>query len=118
MAANRVLIVDENQAILVIDDALVRKIDQRRGDMSRPEYLHHLIDRQLQPSEAPSPAEYITREEFFQFMHRVRELLRNFLEFFLGYGLDLFKLPRAQSLEELKEQLQELSDSKEATTDL
>lgn len=110
MAGTRVLIVDEDEAVLVVDGELVRKVDERRGDMSRPEFLNLLIDNQLQPgSEAPIDNEYVSKEEFLQSIQRIRDLLRNFLEFFLSYGLDLVKLPQSENLQELSNKLEEIT---------
>ncbi len=117
MVGNRVLIVDEQEAILVVDEALVSKIDDQRGDISRPEYLHTLIDSQLQRnSEAQSQGDYITRQEFFQFTREMGELMRSFLEFFLSYGMGLVQPPLDDCLEELDQQLRELAISQESAS--
>ena len=117
MVGNRVLIVDEQEAILVVDEALVSKIDDQRGDISRPEYLHTLIDSQLQRnSEAQSQGDYITRQEFFQFTREMGELMRSFLGFFLSYGMGLVQPPLDDCLEELDQQLRELAISQESAS--
>jgi hypothetical protein len=95
--------------MLIIDAELVRKIDENRGDMSRTEFLNFLIDNRLQ--EDTGPDNYIAKEEFYQFAEGMRELLRNFLEFFLSYGLELGKQPQDKTFEELSQKLQAL-DSK------
>ena len=95
--------------MLIIDVELVRKIDENRGDMSRTEFLNFLIDNQLQ--EDTGRDNYIAKEEFCQFAEGMRELLRNFLEFFLSYGLELGKQPKDKAFEELSQKLQAL-DSK------
>ena len=95
--------------MLIIDAELVRKIDENRGDVSRTEFLSFLIDSQLQ--EDTGHDNYIAKEEFYQFAEGMRELLRNFLEFFLSYGLELGKQPKDEAFEELSQKLQAL-DSK------
>jgi hypothetical protein len=95
--------------MLIIDAELVRKIDENRGDMSRTEFINFLIDNQLQ--EDTGRDSYIAKEEFYQFAEGMRELLRNFLEFFLSYGLELGKQPKDKTFEELNQKLQAL-DSK------
>ena len=95
--------------MLIIDAELVRKIDENRGDMSRTEFLNFLIDNQLQADTGRD--NYIAKEEFDQFAQGMKELLRNFLEFFLSYGLELGKQPKDKAFEELSQKLQAL-DSK------
>ena len=117
VVGNRVLIVDEKEAILVVDEALVSKIDDQRGDMSRPEYLHALIDSQLQKnSEAQSQEDYITRQEFSQLTRKMGELMRSFLEFFLSCGLGLVPPSLDDCLQELEQQLKELTISQESAS--
>jgi len=53
---------------------------------------------------------YITKEDFSQFQQGTRELLRNFLEFFASYGLELGKQPTDKTFEELSQKLQALED--------
>ena len=95
--------------MLIVDAELVRKIDENRGDMSRVEFLYFLIDSQLK--EETGHENYISKEEFNQFAQGIRELLRNFLEFFISYGLELGKQPKDEAFEELSQKLQAL-DSK------
>ena len=81
--AERLLIVDENESILVVDRELVEKVDMQRGSSSRPEYLQTLIDRQLR-YESPEP--YVSRDEFLQFATAMKSLLTSFLEFGISYN--------------------------------
>ncbi|MFC1928796.1 hypothetical protein ACFLWC_05465 [Chloroflexota bacterium] len=93
--------------MLIVDTEVARKIDENRGDMSRSEFLSFLIDSQL--SEESVEQSYVNREEFQQFTEGMKELLRNFLDFFLSYGLELGKQPQDESFEELSQKLQTLS---------
>jgi hypothetical protein len=53
----------------------------------------------------------VTREEFHQFQEGTKELLRNFLEFFISYGLELGKQPSDSAFEHLSHKLQSLGGS-------
>ena len=116
---NRVLIIDENESILVVDSSLVSRVDEKRGEMSRPEYLNSLIDNQLQEPGSPEShsdcvnRDYVDREEFLQFAQRIKELLCSFLEFSLSYGLDIARPPLDPGFQELSQKLQTLSQSEE-----
>ncbi len=92
--------------MLIVDAELVKKIDENRGDLSRPDFINFLIDSRLK-EEAKSPGG-VTREEFAQFQEGTRELLRSFLQFFISYGLELGKQPDDNAFEQLSQQLQSL----------
>jgi hypothetical protein len=98
--------------MLIVDAEVVRKVDENRGDMDRSDFINFLIDSCLK--EDSGKQNYITKEEFNQFQQGTRELLRNFLEFFISYGLELGKQPTDTTFEELSQKLQALggSDSK------
>ncbi|MFO7773091.1 MAG: hypothetical protein R6V59_04020 [Dehalococcoidia bacterium] len=95
--------------MLIVDAELVKRIDDNRGDMSRPDFINFLIDSQLK-EESKKPGG-VTREEFHQFQEGTKELLRNFLEFFISYGLELGKQPADNEFEELSRKLQSLGGS-------
>jgi hypothetical protein len=99
--------------MLIIDAEIARRIDENRGDMSYSEFLDFLIDRQLQekPGKSSNNNNYVGKEEFNHFAAGMKELLRNFLEFFLSYGLELGKQPQDKTFEELSQKLQELESS-------
>ena len=94
--------------MLIVDAEVAQKINENRGDMSRSEFLNFLIDSQLKEKGDTGNCDYIDREEFHQFTEGMRELMRNFLEFFLSYGLELGKQPQDKSFEELSQKLQTL----------
>jgi len=98
--------------MLIVDAEVVRKVDENRGDMDRSDFINFLIDSCLK--EDSGKQDYITKEDFHQFQQGTRELLRNFLEFFISYGLELGKQPTDKTFEELSQKLQALggSDSK------
>jgi hypothetical protein len=95
--------------MLIVNAELVKRIDDNRGDMSRSEFLNFLIDSQLK--EEGKRRDGVTQEEFHQFQEGTKELLRNFLEFFISYGLELGKQPKDNDLEQLTQRLQALGSS-------
>ena len=95
--------------MLIVDAELVKKIDDNRSDMSRSEFINFLIDSQLK--EESKRHDGVTREEFHQFQEGTKELLRNFLEFFISYGLELGKQPKDKEFEQLTQRLQALGSS-------
>ena len=94
---------------LTVDAEVVKRIDENRGDMNRSDFINFLIDSHLQ--EECRKQNYITKEEFNQFQEGIRELLRNFLEFFISYGLELGGQPKDKTFEQLSQKLQALSSS-------
>jgi len=98
--------------MLIVDSEVVRRVDENRGDMSRSDFVNFLINSCLK--EDSKKQNYITKEDFSHFQQGTRELLRNFLEFFVSYGLELGKQPTDKTFEELSQKLQALgsSDSK------
>ena len=104
-----------DKRMLIVDAEVVRRIDENRGDMSRSEFLNFLIENQLKEEPASqNHTSYVTKEEFYEFAQGMRELLRNSLEFFISYGLEMSKQPKDKAFEELSRKLQDLqsSDSK------
>jgi len=102
--------------MLIVDVDVAQKIDENRGDMSRSEFLNFLIDNQLK--EETGNIDYVSKvefrqltEEFHQFSHGIKGLLRNFLEFFVSYGMELGKQPQDKTFEELSNKLQTLDRS-------
>jgi hypothetical protein len=96
--------------MLVIDEELLNKIDDNRGEMSRAEFIAFLINNQLQEKDGEvSSQQYMSREEFQEFAQGMKDLLRRFLDFFISYGLELGKEPKDQTFNELVQKLQTLS---------
>ncbi len=92
--------------MLIVDAEVVKKINENRGDMSCSDFLTFLIDGQLK--EEPVNQNYVSKEDFVEFTNGIKELLRNFLEFFLSYGMELGKQPQDNTFEELSHKLQSL----------
>ncbi len=100
--------------MLIVDAEVTRKIDENRGDMNRSDFINFLIDSCLKEDSVKEDSvkqNYITKEEFNQSQQGTRELLRNFLEFFISYGLELGKQPKDKTFEELSQKLQALGSS-------
>ena len=97
--------------MLIVDSDVARKIDENRGDMSVSHFISFLIDSQLKQDVGGQSDDHVTKEEFRQFEQGIRELLRNFLEFFLSYGLELGKQPTDGELDKLNQKLRVLSIS-------
>jgi hypothetical protein len=97
--------------MLIVDAELVKKIDDHRGDIGRSEFIDFLIESQLKEKEEGKKQGSVTREEFHQFQEGTKELLRNFLEFFISYGLELGKQPSDNEFEQLARKLQSLDSS-------
>ena len=95
--------------MLIVGAELVKKIDDNRGDMGRSEFMSFLIESEFK--EESKKQDGVSREEFHQFQEGTKELLRNFLEFFISYGLELGKQPGDNEFEQLTQKLQSLGGS-------
>jgi hypothetical protein len=95
--------------MMIVDAEVVRKVDENRGEMNRSDFIDFLI--KAFPKKDPEIPNYITKEDFEEFRQGTRELLRNFLEFFISYRLELGKQPQDKTFEELIQTLQALSSS-------
>jgi hypothetical protein len=112
----RTLILDEDDLVLVVKEDVVKQIDENRGEMNRSEFVNYLIQSQLKGYY--SQQNYITREEFQEFAQEIKELLRNFLQFFISCGMVLGRQPPYEDLETLSQQLESLDSSDEETEEL
>jgi hypothetical protein len=97
--------------MLIVDTELVKRIDDNRGDLGRSEFINFLIESELKEKEEGKKQGSVTREEFHQFQEGTKDLLRNFLEFFISYGLELGKQPSDNEFEQLAQKLQSLDSS-------
>ena len=93
--------------MLILDADIAKRIDENRGDMGLSEFLNFLMDNQLSNPGTQSDG-CVTKEEFSLFEQSIRDLLRNFLEFFLSYGLELNKQPSEKELEQLNQKMKTL----------
>ncbi len=109
--------------MFIVDAEVIKKLDENRGDMNRSEFINFLIDNQLKEdienqNDVDNVGDYVDKEEFRQFAQGMKELLRNFLEFFISYGLELGKQPQDRTFNELSQKLQALGSSERKTKKL
>jgi hypothetical protein len=97
--------------MLIVEDELLRKIDENRGEMSRSEFISFVINNQLGGGggSESSSHQYVDREEFQEFSQGMKDLLRRFLDFFISYGMELGDEPKDHTFNELVQKLQSLS---------
>ncbi|MFH1646083.1 MAG: hypothetical protein ABID71_00100 [Chloroflexota bacterium] len=81
----RTLMLDEDDLIMVVKEDVVKQIDDNRGEMNRTEFVNYLLQCQLR--EYFNQKEYPSKEEFQAFTRQMMELLHNFLQFFVSYGM-------------------------------
>lgn len=101
--------------MLIVDAEVARKVDESRGEMSRSDFIDLLIESQLSGDKesrgGAGQLNYVTKEELYQSLQGIKELLRTFLEFFLSYGLEVGK-HSDKNFNELSQKLQALVNSK------
>ena len=116
--------------MLIVPAELLKRIDDNRGDLSQAEFISFLIQNALEEktkepgyatkeeiktleeefkklSQAHSK-KYATQEELATFEQDMKKLFKNFVDFFIGYGLELGKQTPLSELEELTGKLGEL----------
>ena len=101
--------------MLIVPAELVKKIDDNRGDMTQAEFIGLLIDGQLK--EGTEDHNYATKEEIRSFEQDIKKLLKNFLDFFVSYGLELGKQSPKNELAELTSKLQGLEKDLDSDTE-
>lgn len=102
----RTLLLDEDDLIMVVKEDVVKQIDEYRGEMNRTEFVNYLIQCQLK--EQSSQKKYVSKEDFQQFTHQMTDLLHNFLEFFISYGMSMGKNQQDVDVQALNKQLESL----------
>jgi len=102
---------DEDDLIMVVKEDVVKQIDQNRGEMNRTEFVNHLIQYQLK--ECYHQKEYVSKEELEHFTRQVMELLHNFLQFFISYGMALGGQQSGEDIQKLSEQLESFYNTDE-----
>ncbi len=121
--------------MLIVPTDLVAKIDANRGDLSQAEFINFLIDslldkkadekqgtsqdeiesikadlKKLVVREEDVKKKYATKDEFQSFMQDNRRLLKSFLDFFIGYGLEMGKQSNNNELVEITSKLKGLEE--------
>jgi len=112
----RTLILNEDDLVMVVKEDVVKQVDENRGEMNRSELVNYLIQSQLR--ECYNNQDYVTKEEFQHFTQEIMELLQNFLQFFVSYGMALGRPPQNDELNELNQQLESLDKPDEDIEEL
>ncbi len=100
-----------DKRMLIVPAEIVRKIDVNRGDLSQSEFLSFLIENSLDGESVEGEAvaaRFVTRDSFQEFAQGMKDLMRNFLDFFVSYGLELGQRPGGDEMEALSQRLQHL----------
>jgi hypothetical protein len=100
----RTLLLDEDDLIMVVKEDIVKQIDEHRGEMNRTEFVNYLIQCQLK--EQLNKKNSVSQEEFQYFSQQMMALLRNFLQFFISYGMATGK-DQGPDLQALNKQLED-----------
>jgi len=111
----RTLLLDEDDLIMVVKEDVVKQIDENRGEMTRTEFVNYLI--QCQIKEHQNQSRYVSREDLELFTSKITELLHNFLQFFISYGMGLGRGPQDVNIQELTQQLESLNKTDEENTE-
>ena len=123
------------KVMLIVPAELARKIDENRGDLSQADFINFLIDSRLSEEskgqkgvsreeveslkaavtkflvkEEAAKQKFATKEDFLAFQQDTRKLLKSFLDFFVGYGLELGKQSPSSELAEITSKLQGLEE--------
>ena len=106
----RTLLLEEDDLVMVVKEDVVKQIDEHRGEMNRTEFVNYLIQCQLK--EQFNQKNGISVEEYQQFKRQMLELLHNFLEFFVSYGMSLSK-DQHENIQALNKQLESFQKSNE-----
>ncbi len=121
--------------MLIVPEEIVKKIDENRGDLSQAEFIDFLIDSRLQGEDKKQgditkeeiisirkdikaillkdeskEKKFAKKEDILAFQQDTRKLLKNFLDFFIGYGLELGKQSPGNELQEITSKLQGLEE--------
>jgi len=97
---------------MVVKEDIVKQIDENRGEMNRTEFVNYLIQCQLR--ECCSEQNSVNREELQQFKQEITELLHNFLQFFVSYGMALGRRQQNDDFQALSQQLESLDSPLES----
>jgi hypothetical protein len=121
--------------MLILPEEIIKKINENRGDLSQAEFIDFLIDSQLQGEDKrqgditkeeiesirkdikaillekeSKEKKFAKKEDIEAFQQDTRKLLKNFLDFFIGYGLELGKQSPSNELKEITSKLQGLEE--------
>jgi hypothetical protein len=118
-----------DKRMLIMPADLVKKIDDNRGDMSQAEFIEFLIDSHFAPEEKGNnktmqaemdalrgelkdlmlrEKKMATKDELAAFHEDTKKLLKSFVDFFVGYGLELGEKSSGLDLRDLTSKLKTL----------
>jgi|SRR3989304_5998681 len=100
----RTLLLDEEDLIMVVKEDVVKQIDRNRGEMNRTEFVNYLIQCQLK--DYTEQKEYVSKQELQHVSHQMVQLLHNFLQFFISYGMAMGRGKQEADIQALNEQLE------------
>jgi hypothetical protein len=120
--------------MLILPAELVKKIDDNRGDMSQAEFIDYLIESNLKSdSKTDNVAreemdalkkeltalmarekKLATKDELEAFHDDTKKLLKSFVDFFVGYGLELGDKSPSIDLRDITGKLKELDKGNQA----
>ena len=121
-----------DKRMLIVPTELANTIDENRGDLSQAEFISFLIqnafeEKVKEPGYATKTEiktleeefkkfsqthskKYATQEEMEAFETDMKKLFKNFVDFFIGYGLELGKQTPLSELAELTGKLDDLEN--------
>lgn len=121
--------------MMILPAELVKKINDNRGDLSQAEFINFLLEDRLEEKvkdhkeitreefeslkkdikqillrEAADKERYVTKEEQQLFQEDTKKLIKSFLDFSIGYGLEMGKQSGGDDLKELIKKLDTLEE--------
>ena len=119
-----------DKRMLIVPAELVKKIDENRGDMSQAEFIDYLIETNFKPETHDNRAmqseldslqaelkeitvrekKLATKDELQAFHEDTKKLLKSFVDFFVGYGLELGEKSSSFDLKELTSKIKSLDN--------
>jgi len=117
-----------DKRMLILPAELVKKIDENRGDMSQADFIDYLIESHFTGDARSNGVareemdalkkeltalmarekKMATKDELEAFHEDTKKLLKSFVDFFVGYGLELSDKSPAIDLKDITGKLKEL----------
>jgi hypothetical protein len=117
-----------DRRMLIVPAELVKKIDENRGDLSQADFIEFLMESKFREDNSGSNVakheldalrqeikelavrekKMATKEELAAFHEDTKKLLKSFVDFFVGYGLELGEKTPALDLKDLTGKLDAL----------
>jgi len=74
----RTLILDDDDLVMVVKQDVVKQIDEKRGELTRTEFVNYLIQCQLRQMQENTS--YVTKQEFQDYTCKMAELVKDFMD--------------------------------------